>query len=140
MPSTEVLTKECTSQHFQTVHRKIYPSQALRSEKERKTSKALPPRRPSHAGHIRNPTHEVSCSDWNGIVIAERVFGIVFSLERTQPLEPPRLVPINRLNRLVAKGIIDIGILPAARLVAVVEHLRHLLAPRDGRVVQRGIG
>ena len=102
-------------------------------------AKHPPLRRPPHAGQIRTYT-KICCLDRNGIVVAERVLRIIFLLERTQPLQPPWLVPINRLNRLVAKGIIDIGILLAARFVAIVEHLRHLFAPRDGRIVQRSIG
>lgn len=102
-------------------------------------TKHPPLRRPSHAVQIRTYT-KVRCLDRNGIVVAKRVFRIIFALECTQPLQPPRLVSIHRVNRLVAKGIIDIDILRAARFVAIVEHLRHLFAPRDGRVVQRSIG
>lgn len=36
--------------------------------------------------------------------------GIIFLLQRTQSLQPPGLVPINLLLRLVAEGVVDVGV------------------------------
>ena len=36
--------------------------------------------------------------------------GIIFLLQRTQSLQPPGLVPIDLLLRLVAEGVVDVGV------------------------------
>lgn len=65
---------------------------------------------------------------------------VILLLQCPQLLQSPWLIPIHLLSWLVAKGIVHICRQGAAGFIPVVEQLRHLFTPRDGRGIQRAIG
>lgn len=55
----------------------------------------------------------------DGVVKAEAVVGVVFSLEVTEPLYAPGLVAVPLFDGLEAGGVIDVGIRETPRLASV---------------------
>ena len=57
-------------------------------------------------------------------------------LQSTQSLQPPGLVPIDLLLRLVAEGVVDIGIELSAGL-ARLDHISDLTGPSNRGSIER---
>ncbi len=75
----------------------------------------------------------------NAHVIAEALGRIIRVLQSAQFLESPRLVPVHRLQRLVAERVVDVHGEVAA-VGAFVHETARCLAPLDGRGVETGVG
>lgn len=71
----------------------------------------------------------------NRHVISKSIVRVILPLQPAQSLQPPRLVPIDRLQRLVAIGIVDVVRRPAPVVPQIADGVR----PLGGGLAQRRV-
>lgn len=75
----------------------------------------------------------------NRVIVTEQVIWVILGLQSTELLQPPGLVAVHRLGRLVSVGVVDVGTGKKVRGAGVPE-IAGFFGPGDGGFVESGVG
>lgn len=73
------------------------------------------------------------------VVVAEQVIRIILRLQSAELLQPPGLVTVHGLGRLITMGVVDVGARKKVGGTSVPE-IAGFLCPCDGGFVESGVG